>query len=520
MRRRIGTVILAVFLLAALAVPAMAAGQGEPVVEEAYADKCTVQFAEGKEEDGILEVKLTSPMDANYLILVQNVKSDKPLGVTEDGSDALVYINQNNNGIFDGSNQTEHPYVYPAYDKYPSETGEYYLYIVSDRDPAFSEFKLVASFRYNTITVADCAHGKVEADKTAKTGETVSLTVTPDEGYRLASLTVMAGDTRVSVDKNNKFTMPEGNVTVTAVFAPAGTSGGASSGSGSVVTTAPVTLTAEKSDNGTVSVEPVSARPGATVNVTPKADEGYRLDKLTVLDSRGSEIKTAENNGVYSFVVPSGSGSIKITASFTKADESAASAEPAAPTEPAAPAAPGKPSFVDVPDDAWFAPAVNWAVDKGITKGTSDTTFSPNADLSRGQAVTFLWRMLGEPTPTNVNPTVDVFVDDYYFNAVVWAIDRGVTKGTSEVAFSPKDTVTRGQLVTFLYRIAGEPAVGQDNPFSDVDGGAYYSSAVIWAAQTGIVQGYPDGTFKPTNSITRAEMVTMLNKGASLVDNA
>ena len=190
MRRRIGTVILAVFLLAALAVPAMAAGQGEPVVEEAYADKCTVQFAEGKEEDGILEVMLTSPMDANYLILVQNVKSDKPLGVTEDGSDALVYINQNNNGIFDGSNQTEHPYVYPAYDKYPSETGEYYLYIVSDRDPAFSEFKLVASFRYNTITVADCAHGKVEADKTAKTGETVSLTVTPDEGYRLASLTV------------------------------------------------------------------------------------------------------------------------------------------------------------------------------------------------------------------------------------------------------------------------------------------------------------------------------------------
>ena len=172
--------------------------------------------------------------------------------------------------------------------------------------------------------------------------------------------------------------------------------------------------------------------------------------------------------------------------------------------------------FTDVSSDAYYADAVDWAVSKGITNGTSDTTFSPNADLSRGQAVTFLWRLMGEPTPTGTNPFEDVSVNDYYFNAVVWAVDLGVTKGTSEVTFSPSDTVTRGQLVTFIYRLLEEPAVGQDNPFSDVDADAYYSNAVIWAAQMGIVQGYPDGTFKPANNITRAEMVTVLNKGASL----
>ena len=270
-----------------------------------------------------------------------------------------------------------------------------------------------------------------------------------------------------------------------------------------------VTVSKDATENGTLTISSTTPVEGSKVTVTAKPAEGYKLDTLTVTNVKtNAAVKVTDNgDGTFTFTAPS--NSVKVGATFVKG-------EGTTPTDPTTPTTPDKTSFVDVPKDAWFAPAVDWAVEKGVTNGTSATTFSPNADLTRGQAVTFLWRLMGQPASTGANPFEDVSANDYYYDAVVWAVDLGVTKGTSDVTFSPSDTVTRGQLVTFIYRLLEEPAVGQDNPFSDVDSSAYYGNAVIWAAENGIVQGYPDGTFKPGNDITRAEMVTVLNKGASL----
>ncbi len=168
-------------------------------------------------------------------------------------------------------------------------------------------------------------------------------------------------------------------------------------------------------------------------------------------------------------------------------------------------------AFADVKESDYFYDAVKWAVEKAITNGTSATTFGPEEGCTRSQMVTFLWRAAGSPEPTSkTNPFTDVTEDAYYYKALLWAIENGITKGTTDTTFSPDETCTRGQMATFLYRNAKSPAVTGGTSFTDVAADAYYSDAVAWAFQQGITKGATDTTFEPDETCTRGQMVTFL----------
>ena len=168
-------------------------------------------------------------------------------------------------------------------------------------------------------------------------------------------------------------------------------------------------------------------------------------------------------------------------------------------------------SFTDVADKAYYRDAVEWAVENGITKGTTATTFSPNATCTRAQAVTFLWRAAGSPAPeTSAMPFTDVPVGSYYYDAALWAVENGITKGTSDTTFSPNMTCTRAQIVAFLWRSEKSPAAGAANPFADVKPDAYYADAVLWAVKENITKGTTSTTFSPDADCTRAQIVTFL----------
>ena len=177
---------------------------------------------------------------------------------------------------------------------------------------------------------------------------------------------------------------------------------------------------------------------------------------------------------------------------------------------PSKPETPENP-FVDVKKDDYYYDAVIWAVGKGIAKGVTDTTFQPNASCTRAEMVTFLYRAAGSPEPTNkVNPFTDVAEDSYYYKAVLWAVEKGIAKGTGETTFSPNDTCTRGQTVAFLYRYANSPAVSGSNAFADVSETAYYYNAILWAMSEKVTEGTSATTFSPNDLCTRGQIVTFL----------
>ena len=167
--------------------------------------------------------------------------------------------------------------------------------------------------------------------------------------------------------------------------------------------------------------------------------------------------------------------------------------------------------FVDVATGSYYEDAVDWAVENGITKGTDDTHFSPDGICTRAQAVTFLWRTAGSPKPeTRAMPFTDVPVGSYYYDAVLWAVENGITKGTSDTTFSPNMTCSRAQIVAFLWRSEKSPAAGTANPFADVKSTAYYADAVLWAVKENITKGTTSTTFSPNADCTRAQIVTFL----------
>ena len=168
-------------------------------------------------------------------------------------------------------------------------------------------------------------------------------------------------------------------------------------------------------------------------------------------------------------------------------------------------------AFVDVPEGSYYEDAVDWAVENGITKGTDSTHFSPDGICTRAQAVTFLWRAAGCPAPkTNTMPFTDVPADSFYYDAVLWAVENDITKGTSDTTFSPGMTCSRAQIATLLWRSEKSPAAGTVNPFTDVKTNAYYTDAVLWAVKEGITKGTSNTTFSPDADCTRAEIVTFL----------
>ena len=241
---------------------------------------------------------------------------------------------------------------------------------------------------------------------------------------------------------------------------------------------------------GAVSITSSAAAKGATVTITIKPDNGYKLDKLTVTDQNGNRLSlNDQGNGKYTFTMPAGKVSIEPVFAPIKA----------------------QPEFKDVANDSYCYDAVQWAVEKGITEGTSADTFSPGASCTRAQMVTFLWRAAGSPAPKSaVNPFKDINANDYYYPAVLWAAENGITSGTGADTFSPTAIVTRGQTVTFLHRAAGSPEGNGNSSFSDVNKNDYYNSAVLWAAQNGITTGTGDGRFSPGADCTRAQIVTLL----------
>lgn len=184
---------------------------------------------------------------------------------------------------------------------------------------------------------------------------------------------------------------------------------------------------------------------------------------------------------------------------------------PVRPSQPSQPEQPSQKGFNDVKPGDYFYDAVNWAVEKGITTGTSATTFSPNASCTRAQIVTFLWRASGSPEPkTASNPFTDVAANAYYCKAVLWAVENGITTGTSATTFSPDAPCTRAQGVTFLWRANGSKAASTAASFTDVASDAYYAPAVAWAAEQNVTGGVGNGLFSPDTTCTRAQIVSML----------
>ena len=248
-------------------------------------------------------------------------------------------------------------------------------------------------------------------------------------------------------------------------------------------------VTVDKTENGSVTVSPKSASKGDTVTVTVKPDSGYVLETLTVTDKNGNELTLKDKgDGKYTFTMPA--GKVEVKATFME-DNSVLN------------------FFYDVPNGAYFYEAVKWAVDKGVTNGLSDTMFGPYESCTRAQIVTFLWRAAGSPEPKAASSFTDVPVSTYYAKAVAWAVENGITNGMTATEFAPDATCTRGQSVTFLHRVLKGTASGSAN-FTDVKSDAFYADAVNWAVASDVTNGTSATTFSPNADCTRAEIVTFL----------
>ena len=405
-----------------------------------------------------------------------------------------------------------------------------------------------------TITVKTDGNGTASASHAkAVVGTEIRLTATPNTGYHFKEWQVISGGVTI---KNNKFTMPDNNVEVKAIFekdappAPTefivtfdGNGGTPSVGSmtttnrkltslpsasrrcsysfdgwyteksgGTKITTATVfsanttvyahwtyiggggssgysyyTIKATAGTGGSISPSGnVSVREGRDQTFTITPDKGYAVANVKIDGKSIGAVKS------YTFENVSRTHTIEVI--FMKAN--------------------GNPQtgvFVDVVTGSYYEDAVDWAVENGITKGTDDTHFSPDGICTRAQAVTFLWRAAGSPEPeTRTMPFTDVPVGSYYYDAVLWAVENGITKGTSDTTFSPNMTCTRAQIVTFLWRSEKSPAAGRANPFADVKSDAYYADAVLWAVKENITKGTTNTTFSPDADCTRAQIVTFL----------
>ena len=320
------------------------------------------------------------------------------------------------------------------------------------------------------LTVTTNAPEKViptcEGVTVTKTGDCTFSALLPNETKTYTFTATYAGDANhASAEKTC-------TVSVTAYYVP---------GAPTYPATAPA------APNGTVTVTPSNASKGTNVTVTVKPNEGYELGSLAVKDASGNLLPLTDlGNGKYSFVMPA--SKVSVEAEFVKTAST---------------------SFADVPANAYFADAVKWAVDKGITNGLSDTMFGPYESCTRAQIVTFLWRAAGSPEPKTASSFTDVPANAYYAKAVAWAVENGITNGMTETEFAPDATCTRGQSVTFLYRALKGTASGSAN-FTDVKSDAFYADAINWAVANNVTNGTSNTTFSPNADCTRAEIVTFL----------
>ncbi|OUQ77703.1 S-layer homology domain-containing protein [Flavonifractor sp. An100] len=324
--------------------------------------------------------------------------------------------------------------------------------------------------------------GKTLADAALNIG-----TILPAEGtltWNDGDATIVTANTAYGwtfvPDDTDNYNVLTGSIT------PYARSSGGGGGSSSV------NIIVKTDGHGKITVSPRSASKGDTVTITVKPNEGYELDELIVTDRNGDTIKLSQkDDNQYTFTMPSIRATVEAT--FQKVEESSAL------------------DFTDVPTSAYYYDAVKWAVENGITSGTSATTFSPDAGCTRGQVVTFLWQAFGRPQPKSTqNPFTDISSDDYYYDAVLWAYEQGITSGATATTFAPNATCTRAQIVTFLWQAEGRPSAKADSSFYDVATDAYYAQAVAWAVANDITSGTGTYTFSPDATCTRAQVVTFL----------
>lgn len=295
--------------------------------------------------------------------------------------------------------------------------------------------------------------------------------------------TAASGGTMITTD-----TEFDKNTTVYAHWTYTGSSGGSSSGR------TYHTIKASSDSNGSISPsERVSVRHGRDQSFTITPDKGYEIAKVLV---DGKSVGAVE-----SYTFKSVTKNHTIEAIFMKVDDNK----------------PMPDTFMDVPKGSYYEKAVDWAVKNGITAGTGDNYFMPDGICTRAQAVTFLWRVAGSPTPkTEVMPFEDVPEGSYYYEAVLWATENEITVGTSATTFSPELTCSRAHIVSFLWRAAGYPSAGTVNPFADVPENAYYINAMLWAVKQEITVGTTPSTFSPDEGCTRAQIVTFLYRARSM----
>ena len=378
-----------------------------------------------------------------------------------------------------------------------ADSGDYTVKITVGNDTATSD--------PTTVTITKATPDiNISADQTSLTGGgDVKLTVTSNGVPTEGKIAVICDGITVTENKDGTFsaTLPNQTKTYTFTARYAGDDNHAeasntcqvsvtrhTSSSSSSNPTYSVT-TPSKSENGGVAVSTKNARKGDTVTVTVTPDAGYQLDKLTVTDKNGNVLKlTDKGDGKYSFTMPD--GKVEIKAVFAKKVE----------TSP----------FDDVSADAYYNQAVQWAQEKGITDGISSNLFGPKQPCTRSQIVTFLWRAAGSPEPKGTAAGMtDVVPGSYYAKAVAWAVENGITTGTAEGTFSPDATCTRAQAVTFLARAQNAKATGK-TAFSDVPADSYFADAVAWAQANGVTTGTSETTFSPDSDCTRAQIVTFL----------
>ena len=332
--------------------------------------------------------------------------------------------------------------------------------------------------KYHNVTLSGAGTGATGAGSHAA-GTTVNIYAGTKSGYTFNGWTSDDVTVLSASSKNASFVMPDKDVTVKAnwVYNGGGSSGGYTY----------YTIKATAGVNGSISpTGNVSVREGRDQTFTITPNKGYAVAKVLIDSKNVGAVKS------YTFENVKKNHTIEVV--FMKAS--------------------GNPQtgvFVDVPEGSYYEEAVNWAVEKGITTGTDATHFSPDGICTRAQAVTFLWRAAGSPAAKSaVMPFTDVKAGSYYYDAVLWAVENGITMGTSDTMFSPDATCSRAQIVTFLWRSQKSPAAGTANPFTDVKASAYYADAVLWAVKEDVTKGTTNTTFSPDANCTRAQIVTFI----------
>ena len=299
--------------------------------------------------------------------------------------------------------------------------------------------------------------------------------ITPDM-TKTGEVKILAGGATAS--DNYTIRYEDGKLTVST--RPSG------GGGGSRPSTNPVQTEVSKDPDGSVSLSKTSAAKGDKVTITVKPERHYEVDEVIVRDSKGKQLAVKDNgDGTYTFEMPADKVTVEPTFTWVN-------------------------PFADVANSAYYVDAVEWMLKREVTQGTTETTFSPNLNCTRAQIVTFLWRAAGSPEPKGTVSFADVSAGSYYAKAVAWAVENGITGGTGNGLFSPDAACTRAQSAAFLYRAAGSPAVSGSAGFSDVAANAYYAQAVAWAKEHGITDGIGGGLFGSANDCTRAQIAAFL----------